>query len=182
MAEKWLAKLRPFLKTNRLIVLGIAGMVLIGLSSLISPGESKEPSNTSSAVNTQEYAENLEEQLENLLSRITGAGKCRVMITMEQGTEYVYATEERNTADVSQTSECERYSTGSRSTDEQTYIMISTDQGDQPLLLTELAPRVKGVVVVTPGADDPAVVEQIQTALATALDITAGRICVVEGN
>ena len=117
-----------------------------------------------------------------MVSSISGVGECRVMVTMEQGTEYIYATQEKNTVDASQTSENSRFSTGSRSSDEETYIMVSTDTGQQPVLITALSPKVKGVVVVCQGGGNSGVCQNVRTALATLLNISSSRICVVTGN
>ena len=170
-------------KGNWLWILGLVGILLIGLSSATG-GSSKETPNSpvSGEENTVAYAEALERRLETMVSSISGVGECRVMVTMEQGTEYIYATQEKNTVDASQTSENSRFSTGSRSSDEETYIMVSTDTGQQPVLITALSPKVKGVVVVCQGGGNSGVCQNVRTALATLLNISSSRICVVTGN
>ncbi len=169
-------------KRQWLLILGITGMILIGLSSCVSTHSEKEDRQETSSDENWQYAATLEEQLETVLSSVEGAGPCQVMVTLEQGTEYIYATEEKNSIDVSETSEDQRFSTGSKTADEATYIMVSTDEGEQPLLLTCLAPKVKGVVVVCNGGNNAAVCRAITKALATALDISENCICVVYGN
>ncbi len=170
-------------KGNLLWIMGLVGVLLIGLSSFFGGDSSDSPDNTVSAgEDSLVYAKNLEERLETMVSTIQGVGDCRVMVTMEQGTEYIYATQEKNTVDASQTSENSRYSTGSRSSDEETYIMVSTDKGEQPVLITALSPKVKGVVVVCEGGGDSGVCQMVRTALATVLNINSSRICVVAGN
>jgi stage III sporulation protein AG len=57
--------------------------------------------------------------------------------------------------------------------------MVSTKQGDKPLLLTEIAPRVKGVVVVCEGGGNAMVIDTVTEALATALNISKSQVCVV---
>ncbi|MBR3844366.1 MAG: hypothetical protein IKM39_02540, partial [Clostridia bacterium] len=137
-------KVKSFIaqKGNWLWIVGLVGILLIGLSSL--GGDSKEtPDNTvSPGEDAAAFAEELESRLETMVASIQGVGECQVMVTMEQGTEYIYATQEKNTVDASQTSENSRYSTGSRSSDEETYIMVSTDGGEQPVLITALSPKV----------------------------------------
>ena len=170
-------------KGNWLWVIGLVGILLIGFSSAIDNDAKDTPNATlSGEESTTVYAQALESRLENMVSAISGVGKCRVMVTMEQGTEYIYATQEKNTVDASQTSENSRFSTGSRSSDEETYIMVSTDEGQQPVLITALSPKVKGVVVVCQGGEDSVVCQNVRTALATLLNISSNRICVVTGN
>lgn len=181
--EKIAAFLQKSGKSNWLWIVGLLGILLIGFSSLFGGSDDvkETATQTESVTDTQEYAKMLETRLEEMLSHIQQAGTCKVMVTMEQGTEYVYATEEKTSIDTSETSEDSRFSTGSRSAGEEKYIMVSTKEGDRPLLLTELAPRVKGVVVICSGGGNPTVAQTIQKALATALDISGNRICVVEG-
>lgn len=174
--KAWMAKLG---KTNLLILCGGVGVLLIVLSGFLSSGETTSPESATSQMTTEEYAVQLEKRLAGMLKKIEGVGSCRVMVTMEQGTEYIYATQDKNSVQIDETSENDKYATESKSTGEQTYIMVSTKQGEQPLLLTELAPRVKGVVAVCGGGGDEWVVRTVTKALATALDIQESRICVV---
>lgn len=170
-------------KGNWLWILGLVGILLIGLSTMFSSSHTESSKDAvPSCDDTTLYAKELEERLEKLVGTIGGVGECEVMVTMEQGTEYIYATQQKNTVDASQTSENSRYSEGSRSSDEETYIMVSTDKGEQPVLLTALSPRVKGVVVVCQGGEEAVVCEQVKTAIATVLNINSNRICVVAGN
>ncbi len=180
--KKWLALIKKPTKTGILFAIGLAGILLIGLAGLFGGRQAEKPEIAASRVSTEDYAAALEEKLQNTVARIRGAGRCSVMVTMEQGAEYVYATGEKTSVDTSQTSEDSRFSTGSRASGEETYILISTKEGDQPLLLTELAPRVKGVVVVCSGGGDAVVADTIKRTVATAVDVSMNRICVVEGN
>jgi stage III sporulation protein AG len=165
-------------KGNLLWILGLLGIVLIGISGLFG-GEEPVENDSLSYVDTDDYARRLEQQLEDIVGNIKNAGDCQVMVTMAQGTEYVYAREEKNMADTSQTSEESRLITGNKVSDEETYIMVSTKQGDKPLLLTEIAPRVKGVVVVCEGGGNAMVIDTVTEALATALNISKSQVCVV---
>lgn len=170
-------------KENWLWILGLCGILLIGVSSFWGGSENEPTSNTVMGnEDASVYATALEEQLETMLVTVQGVGNCRVMVTMEQATEYIYATQEKNTVDASQTSENSRFSTGSRTHDEETYIMVSTDNGQQPVLITALSPKVKGVAVVCEGGDDPMVCQAVRTTVATVLNINTNRICIVKGN
>ncbi len=181
--ELWQWFMKKKGKGNWLWVIGLIGILLIGLSSMLGNGGTDTPVATVSAgEDPLSYATALEDRLESMVSSIAGVGECRVMVTMEQGTEYIYATQEKNTVDASQTSENSRFSTGSRSSDEETYIMVSTDSGQQPVLITSLSPKVKGVVVVCQGGNNGGVCQNVRTALATVLSISSNRICVVTGN
>lgn len=79
-------------KTLRIIIaIGIAGIVLIFLSSLWDGGENGNASeNMQTSVGAEEYGDNLEKELTNIVSKIRGVGKCEILLTMENSVEYVY--------------------------------------------------------------------------------------------
>lgn len=84
------------------------------------------------------------------------------MITFDQGIEYIYAKEEKNTDDKSLTSKTDEYAEGSKKSGENEYIIIDTENGEQALLITEKAPKVRGVVVVCEGGGNPSVAATVQ--------------------
>lgn len=79
-------------KTLRIIIaLGIAGIVLIFLSSLWDGGESGEAYDGSqTSVSAEIYGDNLEKELKEIISKISGVGRCEILLTMENSVEYVY--------------------------------------------------------------------------------------------
>jgi len=168
-------------KRNWLLVIGIIGIILIGLSTLLSDNSTQEADQTDQRETTEEYAVRLENELSSLLETIHGVGSCKVMVTIEQGTEYIYATQEKTNVDVTETSEESRFSAENKTAGEETYIMVSTENGEQPLLITQLSPKVKGVIIVCTGGGDPVVCQSVSKAVSTALDISESRICVIQG-
>lgn len=179
--EIWTNIIKKLGKKNILLILGLAGILLIGLSGIVGGGGEDTTAATVSGEDSGAYARQLEQQLSQMISSITGAGECQVMVTLEQGTEYIYAVQEKNTQDTSQTSEESRLTAGERVSDEETYIMVSTENGEQPLVITELSPKVKGVVVVCEGGGEAGVSQTVRNAVATALNISIDRIYVVAG-
>lgn len=78
-------------KTLRIIIaLGIAGIALIFLSSLWDGGESEEKSGAQSSMSAEEYGDELEKELKTIVSRVSGVGRCEILLTMENSVEYVY--------------------------------------------------------------------------------------------
>ena len=59
-------------------------------------------------------------------------------------------------------------------------IIVDTENGRQGLLVTEIQPTVKGVVVVCRGGDQPIVQERIVSTITTALNISSKRVCVTK--
>ena len=82
--------------SRTLLFVGIAGMALIFLSTVIQTGGSNKPNPSVGAgqLTSQEYVAQLEDRLTGIVGSIEGVGRCQVMVTAESGVEYVYAVEE----------------------------------------------------------------------------------------
>ncbi len=178
--RKWLGGLAKGDKKIRIIVtIGILGIVLILLSELLAP-----KSKIVNEVNSQESSlsvsnEKLEQQVYALVTSIDGVGRAKVMVTLDTSVEYVYAKEQKSDTDVTKDiSENGNAKTSQKDKTEEKYIFVDGSVGKQPLLTTEKAPRVKGVVVVCEGGDDKLVQSRIIDAVTTAFDIGANRVCV----
>ncbi len=159
-----------------IVLLGAMGLVLILLSEIIP--KRKEGTTEASAQTTAEYTAALEERLTALVERIEGVGRCRVMITLENGVKYVYASEEKTGRDHKTQGDTESLADDS----ETSVILVQTDDGYEGLLVTELQPTVKGVVVVCEGGGDLTVQARVKEALTAVLNVTEKRVCVVAGN
>lgn len=161
------------------IAAGVIGIALILLSELLPDRKTEETTVPPAAAETTAaaYAEELEQRLAQVVSDIAGAGSCHVMVTLENGVEYVYASEEKVGSDYS--TEGDRLSQTDDT--ESSVILVQTEQGYEGLLVTEMQPTVKGVVVVCAGGGDEAVRQRVVEAVTTVLNITSRRVCVVAG-
>ena len=65
---------------------------------------------------------------------------------------------------------------------EQKYLLIEQDGEKQPLITTELQPKIQGVVIVCDGADNARVQWDLINVVTTALNISSDRVCVVKIN
>lgn len=168
--EKIEEKLRG--KENRvrrvLIAVGAAGILMIGLSEWLPSCRQKEVPGAPRTLTATQVETALEERITALVSEIDGVGSCRVMVTLEHGVQFVYATDQT-------LSKAGDTSSGSEKT-----LIVETDSGPVGLLVTELQPVVKGVVVVCAGGDDPAVCERVTAVISTAFDMVSRRVCVVK--
>ena len=165
------------------VAIGIAGMVLILLGSLFpgAQGQSGTPAAGEGSMNSQEYLEKTEARLERLLSGVQGVGKVSVMLTLEHGVEYRYARDEKLSQNSTTT-----YSSGipqrleEEQEQEQSYLLVDSSGGRRPLVLTELPPRIQGVVVVCEGAGSARVASRVIDVVTTSLGITSLQVCVVQ--
>ena len=123
------------------------------------------------------FANELENRLELIFSRMAGVGEVKVMVTLVQGPEIVVATEVSTT----QSNTTENDGTGgmrevSNMSQDTSFVSI----GNTPLILTEKQPKVEGVIVVAQGGGNIRVVEAITNAVRAILGIEANRVVVLE--
>ena len=157
-----------------LIALGVLLFVLIP-----GGGNGTDPPNETEHEQKQAETE-LEGRLEAVLSSIRGAGKVKVMITYDTSSRLVPAM----STDV-QSGTTENRGTGSESitqtrTESSRPATVSTSGGAETIVLTEIEPTIRGVIVIAEGAADVSVRLKLQNAVITVLGITAERIDVFE--
>lgn len=162
-------KLLSLIKTNRKIQIGLAILfalilVVCYFTFLHSPSKSSDDQQQAVAqTSAEQYASSLEDKLESLLSTVKGAGDVTVVVTLESGFEYIYATEEiiKETSSGTQT----------------TTSIILVD--GEPVVTQELFPKIKGVLVTATGADDFSVKVDLITAIQTAVEVANENITIL---
>ena len=152
-------------KFKIITAIGLIGILLIFLSDAFSSKEKKEEQVTQS-YNYNEYISNLENQLEGVISSIDGVGECKIMITLENTAESVYATDVETKND----------SDSANLKDE--YVIYNSSDGETPVLIKEYFPKVQGVTVVCTGGDNISVKEKIIEAVTSLFNIATNRVSV----
>lgn len=148
-----------------LVVMGITGVLLLTLSEILPEKKAEESEDNNIKVNlTEEYEENLEKRLEELLSSISGAGKVNVMITLEGSDESVYATEQKQ---------------GEKSSEEK-YVIVDNSKEETGLLLKVSEPAIRGVGIVCEGSDSAKVRQEIINTVSAVLNISSNRISIAK--
>ena len=167
-----------------ILIAGIAGMVLILLSSFWPKSEAtkSKQETTAAAMTTSEYTDLLQQRLASIVNSIDGVGKSEIMVTLETGVQNIYANQEQKNTDKSQDMTGENTTRIQERQDvEQNVILVDDPEGgEKALIKTQLEPQIKGVVVVCQGGDDPVVQKRISQAVTTALDISSKRVCVTK--
>lgn len=153
-------------KTWIWVIVGLAGIGIIAATEWI-PRRTDESPSPQTVVSAQELETALENRIGALLREVEGVGNCRVMVTLEHGTQFVYAKDTTASAQAGQS--------GSEKT-----LMVESDDGPVGLLITEVQPTVKGVAVVCDGGDRDAVKERVTAIISTAFRISSQRVCVVK--
>lgn len=164
-----------------IVIIGLLGIGLILLSGLLPEKNDKTQTQTNSQiayVSLTQYENELEQNLADIISSINGAGKTRVLLTMESTVEQVYATD-KNMTQKDTVNSGEATQTNKDTSADSTYITVELADGtQQTVLLKEIQPRVRGVLVVCSGGDNSVVKEKIVDAVTKALDISSSRVSV----
>lgn len=157
---------------NLIIFAGILGIALIFISSFTGKGnEEIVDTPTESQTTAKEYADNLESELSKIISQIDGAGKTSVLITIDREIEQVYQTD----SDTQAKSEA----SSSLNTSKQTTVIIKGQNNtEQPIKVTEIMPKIKGVIVVCEGANSSVVKQSITESVRIALGVSSSRVTV----
>ena len=145
-----------------IIALALAGVLLIMLSELIPSGESK----SAQEVDYDSYIASLEDKTAELISSINGVGRCKVMITLKNTNESIFA---KNTE--------ENSGSGNYSKSDE-YVLYEGQEGKTPVLIKEYFPDIQGVAVVCDGADNKVVRESITECVSSLYGISVSKISI----
>lgn len=157
-----------FVKDKRLkiaVIIGLIGVLILAGTEII-PSKSSNNGDSKNETSYQEYIDSLETDTEEILSSIKGAGKCKVMITIKESDESVFA----KNSDISS-------SNGSFS-EKHEYVLNDGSNGDEPILLKQSMPKIQGVVIVCEGGDNSVVRESIMSAVTSLFDVSSTKISI----
>lgn len=169
-----LNKLKIDKKTALFVVIGFTAIMIIFLSELGNTGKEEDTVFNTEEMASVTYCEYLEEKVKEIVESIDGAGEARVMITLSETTEYIYATNDKDTRKSSDTDD--------DSTFENDYVIIENNSNDTGLLIKTIEPKVRGVAVVCEGGNDSTVQRQIYSAVSAVLNISTSRISISKLN
>ena len=147
-------------------------VLIIGLFTLIASGSCSDGSSKTKQIEIQDgdYIETLERRLTEMLSQIEGVGEVSVMVTLQSSNEIIVANEEKTNQQATKDDD--------RTTEQTQKENKVTIVNNQPLVLTELTPKVEGVVVVADGAGDPEVKMRIIQAATALLNVQSHKVAV----
>ena len=176
---------------KNLIIILICGifLIVISVSELFVDKKDKEVPILNKAeeennVSKDAYIEKMENKLENLLEKTSGAGDVQVMLTVESMNEQVVLkdipadSEEMSETDSSGVSMQNKIS----SNEENTVIFEDSDGNMMSYIIKELEPTITGVVIIAEGGDNIAVQNEIIGAVQVLFDIPIHKIKVMKMN
>ncbi len=155
-------KISTFFRKNKWLIL-ISVLSLILLLFFFEKNENTK-SESQNSTNLYSYSELLHRDLEEILSNMSGVGKCEVVITFFDGGETVYACDESVST------------TPDKTDSEKKYVLVSSRS--EGLVLKVHSPSVLGVAVICQGGESTRVKNDITEVLSRTLGISADRISV----
>lgn len=148
-------------RINLVVLIGLAGLLLLVCSEWMPTKQEETPAQPVNVQDEQAYALEMETRLEALLAQMEKVGRVKVMVTLENGEENVYATDSEKAAD---------------GTTQTNHVLL----GKEGLLETIQTPQVLGVAVVCDGGDDAGVQNRISTLVAALTGVGVHHITVTK--
>lgn len=158
-----------------LIAVAVLIIFLLLMNEFLTADNTETVSKENTEIYSSQYIEKTEKELEALLENISGAGEVKVMITLENSYENVFAkgyTEKNDNKTDSQKSESE-----------EEYIIIKDGSNTEKCLVVKVyEPTVKGVAVIAQGAGNTQVKTAITETVCALFDISTAKVSVEKMN
>ena len=143
-------------------------VLLIGLVLMMIPGKDTKDANVQQPEAVVKEP-SVSEQLEAVLSRVSGAGQVKVMLTVAQGERTLYQTDSS-------------YSQSGDHTDTRTETILITDsqRNETGLVHQKNPPVYQGAIILAQGGDDPVIKLAIVEAVSDVTGLGADKISVLK--
>ncbi len=167
MDQAGTAFLRQFLEKYKHVLL----ILLVGIALMLLPTskEKTQSQPTSPSQPTQQAPLSLQEELSELLSRMSGAGKVEVLLTEATGQNTLYQANEDTTSDET-----------AKSSRTDTVILTDSNRNQTGMVCRIDPPTYLGAVVLCQGADNPAVRLAITEAVSNATGLGYHKITILK--
>lgn len=166
---------------RNLFIILIVGIIIFIIADIIIQGGDENIirtdinyQNESSSNILSDYSSILESKLEEILGQLKGVGKVQVMVTLEDTTEVIPAF--NTTKNNETTNELDSQGGTREIVREDMTIQIVTDDGGAPIVLKEIKPTIRGVIVIAEGAENSVIKEMLYDAVKTVLGIPGNRV------
>ena len=167
-----LAKAGELLKKSGSLGL-IAIIVVLGVILLLLPSGGNKPVETIRPVTTQEpvgdTAGDFDRRIAAALSKLEGAGKVMVVLSLNSDGEIYLATDRDD-----------KYGSEIREQSEEAVLVNSGSSMQSPVIVKRDYPEYRGALVVAEGADNPTVKLAITQAIASLTGLGSDRVTVVK--
>ncbi len=169
-----------------LVLLLAVGLLLMVVSSFVEvkdvPPEDNSSAPTFAEQHTtlQQYEQQYEQALAQILRRVVGIGEVQVFVNVDSVDEVVVEKNRQDTQQV--TNEKDRQGSVKQVTEMVRDGEVATVGGNasqQPLILKKIKPRIRGVLVVAEGVERQALKQMLVEAVERTLDVPTHRISVL---
>ena len=175
----------------RIALIAVLGILLLVSSGLFFKGKENYPqafketeaeTAGGKTMPVKSYESELEERLSALLSKVEGAGKVEVMITLSYGSEIIIAEDISSNETLMREADSSGGSRENRTkvTENNKIIIQSANGVQQPLVVKEIVPKVEGVVIVAQGGSDILIKEALINAVKTVLGVEIHKVQVLK--
>lgn len=152
-------------------------ILLLGIALLLLPSGKKETKTqsepTKAAADDDAYAALTEQRLTEMLSKIQGAGRVEVMLTLRRGSRTQYQSDTQNSEETSDD--------GTRRASEQKTVILSEGSAyDKAAVSAVDYPLFQGALVVSEGADTASVKLALMQAVSALTGLSSDQITVVK--
>lgn len=137
-------------KLSAVLLLAVIGGLLI----MLSDGEKEVPVSAEAKYSDSDYCAELESKIKSIVAAITGDKDCIIAVTLETGSEYIYADQQKTDTDLSKDGQNGSTTKESEKTEQEYIIVKSGDGSEQALIVTEKKPTIRGVAIVSGGITD----------------------------
>ena len=158
--QRTLGKAAKFKYALLILLLGVVLLLLPQKTGETQPEQAAPPAETE---------ESLEARLEAVLSQVEGAGRVRVLLTLDAGTAYEYQTDVETRSD-SDGSEVSR----------KTVLASNGGGSDSAVTVRTTYPTYKGALVVCEGADSASVRLAVMQAVSSLTGLGSDKITVIK--
>lgn len=170
-ALEWGTRLVPIMQKYRYaLVILLAGLIMLCVGApRDEPVQDEQENPNQIQANTFDIAA-FQDDLQNKLSHIEGAGQVELLLSMEDTEEVIYASNTRQT------------NSGESNTSYENNLTVLSDgsYGEQPVRVKSTCPTFRGAVVLCEGGDQTAVRLAITEAVSTACGLGMDKISVLK--
>lgn len=166
--ENYIKNLKLDKKTLVVFIAGFIGIIIIFLSEIDFTKTEDDDKNIVN--NENDYCQQLEKKMEDFIEKIDGAGETKVIITLSETTEYIYAKDGKEIRKSNENNDDE--------TLENKYVIIENDNINSGLLIKTIEPKIRGIAISCEGGDNTKVQQQIYSAVSAVLNINTSRISI----
>jgi stage III sporulation protein AG len=168
--------------------LGLLGLFLLFGGSLFpaiqnqkSPpsADAVHPASNSDSPSVHDVEKMYESRLTEMLNQLQGVSEVSVMVNLDSTEEVLYATNDQNNKTTTNETDKQGGTRVTTQMNENNQILITKEgDGDHPVVVKKIQPRVRGVLVMAKGAENPRVQLSILDAVQRVLDVPAYKISI----